>query len=130
MAWFRYGYFVRQPNGSIVPAGNSFCPTPDSYRVGDSLGVRGDSEGFVIGVLKGECAKLAGGYDTFVLVEQRRVREPGTGPPPPWDFFQREEGKQFVEKLKRGPARLVSSPQIQAEFGGVKFRVVGKNLHK
>jgi hypothetical protein len=130
MAWFRYGYFVRQPNGSIVPAGNSFCPTPDSYRVGDSLGVRGDSEGFVIGVLKGECAKLAGGYDTFVLVEQRRVREPGAGPPPPWDFFQREEGKQFVEKLKRGPARLVSRPQIQAEFGGVKFRAVGKNLHK
>jgi hypothetical protein len=68
MAWFRYGYFVRQPDGSIVPAGDSFCPTPDSYKVGDSLGVRGDSEGFVIGILKGRAAKLSGGYDVFVLV--------------------------------------------------------------
>src|SRR6266550_4554283 len=60
MAWFRYGYFVRQPDGSIVPAGDSFCPTPDSCKVGDSLGVRGDEEGFVIGILKGREAKLGG----------------------------------------------------------------------
>lgn len=129
MAWLNYGYFVRQPDGNIVPAGHDFGQTLDSYKVGDSLGVRGDSEGFVIGILKGEEAKLAGGYDVFVLVEQRRARDPGSCPPPPWDFFQREEGRQFVEQLKRGPARLVSRPQIQAEFRGSKFRAVGKKLH-
>src|SRR6266446_2125348 len=113
MTWFAYGYFVRQADGSIVPAGHDFGPTLDSYKVGDSLGVKGDSEGFVVGILRGEEAKLAGGYDVFVLVEQRRPGEPGSFPPPPWDFFQREQGQQFVEQLKRGPARLVSRPQIQ-----------------
>jgi hypothetical protein len=129
MAWFAYGYFVRQPDGSVVPAGHDFGPTPDTYKLGDSLGVRGDSEGFVIGILKGEDAKLSGGYDVFVLVEQRRAREPGSGPPPPWDFFQREEGQQFVRRLKLGPARLVSRPQIQAESNGSKFRAVGNKVH-
>src|SRR5215469_12830951 len=129
MAWVAYGYFVRQTDGSIVPAGHDFGPTPDTYKVGDSVGVRGDTEGFVIGILKGEEAKLAGGYDVFVLVEPRRARDAGLGPPPPWDFFQRQEGQQFIEKLKRGPARLVSRPQIQAEFRGSKFRAVGKNVH-
>lgn len=97
--------------------------------MGDSLGVRGDSEGFVIGILKGREAKLAVGYDVFVLVEQRRVREPRSSPPPPWDFFQREEGRQFIAKLMRGPARLVSRPQIQTEFRGSKFRAVGRKLY-
>lgn len=117
MVWFNYGYFVRTMNGNIVPAGNDFSPTPDRLNVGDSLGVREDTEGFVIGILKGHEAKLAGGYDVFVLVEQRSAREPGEGPPPPWDFFQREEGQQFLAMLKRGPARLVSRPQIQARLG-------------
>jgi hypothetical protein len=53
MAWFAYGYFVRLPDRSIVPAGHDFGPTLDSYAVGDSLGVKGDSKGFVIGILKG-----------------------------------------------------------------------------
>jgi hypothetical protein len=65
----------------------------------------------------------------FVLVEQTRTRGPGAFPPPPWDFFQREEGQKFVEQLRRGPARLVSRPQIQAEFRGSKFRAVGKSVH-
>jgi hypothetical protein len=75
MAWYAYG-FVRLANGSVVPAGHDFGPTLDRYALGDSLGVRGDSEGFAIGLVKGEEAKLAGGYDVFVLVEQRRIREP------------------------------------------------------
>jgi hypothetical protein len=120
MAWFNYGYFVRQPDGSIVPAGHDFVPTVDSYKVGDSLGVRGDSEGFVIGILKGEEAKLAGGYDVFILVEQRHARGPGSFPPPPRDFFQRDEGRQFVEQLRRGPARLVSRPQIPSRIPRLK----------
>ena len=54
MTWISYGYFVRLPDGRIAPAGHDFAPTTDSYSVGDSLGVRGDSEGFVIGILKGQ----------------------------------------------------------------------------
>src|ERR1700704_1405685 len=104
MPWFEYGYFVRLPDRSIAPAGHDFGPTLDSYALGDSLGVKGDLEGFVIGTLKGQAAKLAGGYDVLVLVEQRRVREKGSSQPPPWDFFQREEGREFVENLTRGPA--------------------------
>jgi len=130
MPWFAYGYFVRLPDRSIVHAGHDFGPTHDSYAVGDSLGVKGDTEDIVIGILKGEPAKLSGGYDVFVLVEQRRVREQGSSPPPPWDFFQREEGRQFVETLMRGPTRLVSRPQIQATVGDQKFRAVGKKLYR
>jgi hypothetical protein len=130
MPWFNYGYFVRLPDGSIVPAGQDFGPTPDTYALGDSLGVKGDSEGFVIGLLKGQVAKLAGGYDVFVLLEQRAVRGKGVSPPPPWDFFQREDGVRFVENAMRGPARLVSRPQIQAIVGESKFRAVGKTLHR
>ena len=32
-----YGYFVRQPDANIVPAGNDFGPTPETYKVFDSL---------------------------------------------------------------------------------------------
>jgi hypothetical protein len=130
MPWFKYGYFARRPDGSIVPAGHDFGPTLDSFAIGDSLGVKGESEGFVIGILKGEDAKLAGGYDVFVLVEERHVREKGSPPPPPWDFFQRDEGRQFVENLNRGPARLVTRPQIQAIVGENKFRAVGRSVYR
>lgn len=130
MPLFAYGYFVRLPDRRIDHAGHDFGPTLDSYLVGHSLGVKGDTEGLVIGILKGQPAKLAGGYDVFVLVEQRRVREKGSSPPPPWDFFQREEDRQFVENLMRGPARLVSRPQIQATAGGKKVRAVGRKLYQ
>jgi hypothetical protein len=129
MPWFKYGYFARLPDGSIVPAGQDFGPTPDTYALGSSLGVRGDSEGFVIGILKGEPAKLAGDCDVFVLVEPRVVRGKGVSPPPPWDFFQRDEGIRFIENVMRGPARLVSRPQIQASVGEKTFRAVGKTVH-
>jgi len=130
LPWYAYGYFVRRPDRTIVPAGYDFGPTMDSYKVGDSVGVRGDSEGFVIGILKGQAAKMSGGYDVFVLVEQRLVREKGESPPPPWDFFEREEGQLLIEELMLGPPRLVSRPQIQATVRDKKFRAVGKNLYQ
>ena len=128
--WFAYGYFVRLPDGAIVPAGNDFGPTPDTYHIGDSLGTRGDFEGVVIGILKGKLAKMSGGYDVFVLVEQRRARSKEAGPAPPWDFFEGEEGKKFLETIMREPPRLVSRPQIQAEFAGYRFRAVRNKLHR
>jgi hypothetical protein len=130
MPWFAYGYFVRLPDRKIVPAGNDFGPTLDTCALGDSLGIKGDAEGIVIGILKGQAAKLSGGYDVFVLVEERRVQEKGSSPPPPWDFFQRDEGRKFVENLMRGPERLVSRPQIQATVGQNKFRAVGKSVYR
>jgi|GEM_PF-4144375 hypothetical protein len=108
MTWYNYGYFVRLPDRRIVPAGHDFGPTPDSYSVGDRKGIHGDVESFVIGILKGEFARMSGGYDVFVLLEEHRGRSKNELPPP-WDFFQREEGRQFIEQLKRGPAMLVSN---------------------
>lgn len=127
---FAYGYFIRLPDRRIVFSGHDFELTLDSYRVGDSLGVKGDVEGIVIGILKGKAAHMSGGYDVFVLVEERTTRGKGTGPAPPWDFFQREEGRQFVETLTRERPRLVSRPQIQAIVGDKKFRAVGKTLYR
>jgi hypothetical protein len=127
---FAYGYFVRLPDRRIVFSGHDFAPTLSSYQVGDSLGIKDNVEGIVIGILKGEAAKRSGGYDVFVLVEQRDARKKGLAPAPPWDFFQREEGRQFVEKLMVDRPRLVSRPQIQAILGDQKFRAVGKTLHR
>lgn len=42
--WFRYGYFVKGPNNSIRAAGDSFARTRDTYKKGDSLGVRDVTE--------------------------------------------------------------------------------------
>ena len=44
MAWYAYGYFVWTPNG-VVHSGHDFGPTLDTYKVGDSLGVRSGVEG-------------------------------------------------------------------------------------
>jgi hypothetical protein len=74
VAFYVYGYFVRTPAG-ILHAGHDFGPTLDTFKVGDSLGVRNGAEGIVIGILKGEPAKKSGGYDVFVLLERRARRE-------------------------------------------------------
>jgi len=130
MPFFAYGYFVRLPDGHIVPAGHDFSPTLDSKKIGDSLGVRNGTEGIVIGILKGKPAKLSGGYDVFVLVEPRPPQAEGSIAPAPWDFFQTDEGRRLIEILTREPARLVSRPQIQATVGEKKFRAVGKNVYR
>jgi hypothetical protein len=130
MAWFAYGYFVRLPDGHVEHAGHDFAPTLDSKKVGDSLGVQNGAEGIVIGILKGKPAKLSGGYDVLVLVEPRPPRAAGSAPAPPWDFFQTEQGRRFVENLTHEPARLVTRPQIQATVGNQTFRAVGKTIYR
>ena len=55
-----YGYFVLLQNGRLVGAGNDWGPTPDTYKTGDSLGVKDGSEGTVAGVVKGAAAKRHG----------------------------------------------------------------------
>jgi hypothetical protein len=92
MAYFAYGYFVKTPTG-IFHSGHDFGPTLDSYKVGDSLGVRNGVEGIVVGILKGEAAKRTGGYDVFVLLEQRAPRAaPGAAAVAEQDFFSDARG--------------------------------------
>lgn len=127
MAWYAYGYFVWTPNG-IVHSGHDFGPTLDTYKVGDSLGVRSGVEGIVIGILKGEPAKKSGGYDVFVLVGQREPRPSGAPAVAVQDFFQTPDGER-LRRILTGEDRLVSRPQIQAVHGDKKFRAVGKYLY-
>jgi hypothetical protein len=130
MPFFAYGYFVRLAPGQIVHSGHDFGQTLDSYSVGDSLGIRDGKEGIVIGILKGKPAQRSGGYDVFVLIEERTPRVEGSGPTASWDFFQSGEGRVFLDLLMRDPPRLVSRPQIQAALGTTKFRAVGKTIHR
>lgn len=114
MAWYTYGYFVLTPNG-VVHSGHDFGPTLDTYRVGDSLGVRSAVEGIVIGILKGEPARKSGGYDVFVLVGQREPGPPGAPAVAVQDFFQTRDGERLRQMLT-SEDRLVSRPQIQASM--------------
>jgi hypothetical protein len=129
MTYFAYGYFVKTPNG-IFHSGHDFGPTLDLYKLGDGLGVRNGVEGIVVGILKGEPAKRSGGYDVFVLLEEREPRAPDAPAVAEQDFFQTLEGRRIVEALTREPSRLVSRPQIQATVGDKKFRAVRNKLYQ
>lgn len=78
--WFRYGYFVKGPGNSLRASGESFARTLDTYRKGDSLGVRSGVEGFIVSVFKAENPDLHD-FDMFVVVEER-PRVDGTTPSP------------------------------------------------
>jgi hypothetical protein len=67
---FHYGYFVRLLDGKLVPAGDDWGQTKDSYRIGQSLGVKNGTEGIVIGVHRPK-AKGQQRFDVVVIVEQR-----------------------------------------------------------
>jgi len=108
VAWYAYGYFVWTPNG-VVHSGHDFGPTLDTYKVGDSLGVRSGVEGIVIGILKGEAAKKSGGYDVFVLVGQREPLPPGAPAMAVQDFFQTPDGER-LRRMLTGEDRLTSNP--------------------
>jgi hypothetical protein len=72
--WVRYGYFVKLRNGHCVPAGNDFGPTENTYKVGDSMGVKNGKEGIIVDVEKGEFAKLAG-FDVLIVIEEREPKK-------------------------------------------------------
>lgn len=56
--WFSYGYFRKtHPNGQLVSAGHDFGETENTCKAGDSRGVKGDLEAFVINITKGAFAK-------------------------------------------------------------------------
>jgi hypothetical protein len=68
--WFRYGYFVKGPNNSVRAAGETYARTPDTYKKGDSLGVRNAVEGIVVAVLRPEKPN-PNGFDVMVVLEER-----------------------------------------------------------
>lgn len=68
--WFRYGYFVKGPRNSVRSAGDSFARTPDIYRKGASLGIKGGVEGIVVAVVRAERPE-SHSFDVLVVVEDR-----------------------------------------------------------
>ena len=114
---FNYGYVVKLPNGRLVRAGQDWGPTLDSYKVGDSLGVRNGKEGIVLAVVKGEEANL-NGHDVMVILEERAARV---------------EGQSVLHRMLQmtrelASPRLTSRPQIQADFKGMKVRAVRDSI--
>jgi hypothetical protein len=74
--WFTYVYAVKLPSGRLVRAGQDFGPTLDTYKVGDSLGIKNGKEGIVLAVVKGEDAKL-NGADVLIIVEEKPAKVEG-----------------------------------------------------
>lgn len=115
--WFTYVYAVRLPSGRVVRTGQDFGPTMESYKVGDSLGVKNGKEGIVSAVVKGEDAKL-NGADVLIVVEERPAK---TGAPAIDAMLQ-------MSKELQSP-RLTSRPQIQTMLGDQKVRAVRDSIH-
>src|ERR1700674_515457 len=113
-----YGYVVKLPNGLLVRSGQDWGSTPDSFKVGDSLGVKNGKEGIVLAVVKGDEAKL-NGYDVMIVLEERPVKLEGQS--------LADRMAQMSRELES--PRLTSRPQIQANFQGKKFRAVRNSLH-
>jgi hypothetical protein len=67
---FKYAYFVRLRDSRLMPAGQDWGPTLDTYKKGDSLGIKNGKEGIVYAVVKGGMAKQAGA-DVLIVVEER-----------------------------------------------------------
>lgn len=115
--WFEYGYFVRLSNGVPVPAGSDFCPTKDSYKPGDSMGVKNGKEAIVIAVVKGNAAKR-NGFDVMVLLEERKPgqrRAPGPAP---------EAVESSLRVLISNPAKTSAPKTIQTEWKAQNKRAV------
>jgi hypothetical protein len=109
---FHYGYFVRLPESKLAPAGDSWSPTRDTYKVGDSLGVRNGAEGIVIDVIKP--AGKQQHFDVLVVVEQRDANLAGTKP----------QTRAVVPTFMGSPPPLPSPPTIQTPWVERNQRVV------
>jgi hypothetical protein len=114
---FKYGYVVKLPNGRLVRAGVDWGPTLDSFKMGDSVGVKNGRDGVVLAVVKDEEAKL-NGYDVMIILEERPGKAEGQS------VLQRMA--QMSQELE--PPRLTSRPQIQAEFQGKKIRAIRNGI--
>ena len=68
--WYKYRYFVRRPDGALIPSGSDNAPTLDTYKAGDSMGVKDGKKGFIVDVQKGNIAKSLG-CDVVVVIEER-----------------------------------------------------------
>jgi hypothetical protein len=116
--WLTYVYAVKLPSGRLVRAGQDFGPTADTYKVGDSLGIKNGKEGVVLAVVKGDDAKL-NGADVLIIVEERPAR---TG--------VQSTGKMILQMSQELQSpRLTSRPQMQALFGGQKVRAVRNSIY-
>ncbi len=116
--WFTYVYAVKLPSGRLVRAGQDFGPTMDTYKVGDSLGIKNGKEGIVLGVVKGDDAKL-NGADVLIIVEERPAK---TGAP-----SIEKAILQMREELQS--PRLTSRPQMQALLRDQKVRAVRNSIY-
>lgn len=72
--WFRYGFFVKGPHNTFRAAGESFAKTPDTYKRGCSLGVKGGVEGVVVAVVKAARPE-SHDFDVLVVVEERLLKK-------------------------------------------------------
>jgi hypothetical protein len=76
-----FGYFVLTRDGLLGAAGDSWRPSLDALKPGDSLGVKNGTEGIVVDVIKGDAAKWHG-FDVMVIVDAQPtagVRKPLPG---------------------------------------------------
>src|SRR5438445_12110791 len=101
--WFTYVYAVKLPSGRLVRTGHDFGPTMDTYKVGESLGIKNGKEGIVSAVVKGDDAKL-NGADVLIIVEERPTKTRG----------QSIEKTILQMSAELQSPRLNSRPQIQS----------------
>ena len=114
---FHYGYFVVLPMGLPIPSGDDWGRTPDSYKVGQSLGIKNGKQGTVVGIITGEPAKRIG-LDVIVLVEQSPVGGPPSG------SLSHVAINEATAYFVRGPSSSQAPPTIQTEWKAKNLRMV------
>ncbi|QNI30682.1 hypothetical protein H7849_16285 [Alloacidobacterium dinghuense] len=115
--WIKYGYFVRLSNGVPVPAGSDFGTMEDSYKPGDSKGIKNGKEGIVIAVVKGHTAKETG-CDVLVLLEERDLGQNlASGPSP-------EAIESTLRALTFNPLRTSNPRAIQTPWKEQNTRAI------
>src|ERR1700747_833122 len=115
--WFHYGYFVVLPNGLPIPSGDDWGRTPDSYKVGQRLGVKNGNQSTVVGIITGEPAKRIG-LDVIVLVEQYPVGGPPSG------SLSRVAINEATAYFVRDPSSSQAPPTIQLPWKAKNVRMV------